>query len=57
MNRQVNKQHLNTYVTVTQITVTLYKTISYIRYYQLSLSEFGVRVSSSLHSAAVYIVC
>ena len=31
MNRQVNQQHLNTYVTVTQITVTLYKTISYIR--------------------------
>ena len=31
MNRQMNQKHLNTYVTVTQITVTLYKTISYIR--------------------------
>ena len=31
MNRQVNQQHLDTCVTATQITVTLHKTISYIR--------------------------
>ena len=35
MNHQVNQQHLNTYVTATQITVTvtLYKTIQYIQFY------------------------
>ena len=50
MNCQVNQQHLDTCVTATQFTVTLHKTISYIRSSYSILENITCTVIQYLHS-------